>query len=179
MIEMRFEKLSCAILASCFFFQPAIAQDSAAPLKIGYVDVNAVASGSPQFEASMKSLEQTFTARKKAIRDKELALAQLQERMQKEGRTMDSEALRKLEDQIISQDRDVRWQKSILEDDYKRQNNRMMAELENEISKTIAALVKKHGYDLVLTQGVILPSARVNLTDDVLAELKNSAGKKK
>ncbi len=175
---MRFEKLSYAILASCFFFQPAIAQGPS-PLKIGFVDVNAVASRSPQYEASMKSLEQEFTARKKTIRDKEVALSQMQEKMQKEGRTMTAEALRKLEDQIVAQDRDVRWQKSVLEDDYKRQHNRMMDELEGEISKTIAALVKRDGYDLVLTQGVILPSERVNLTDDVLSELKNSAGKKK
>jgi outer membrane protein len=175
---MRFEKLSCAISILCFFAQPAVAQGPT-PIKIGYVDVNAVVSKSPQFEAVVKSLEQEFTARRKSIRDKELALAQLQEKLQKEGRTMSTEAARKLEDQIVTQDREVRWQKSILEDDYKRQHNRMMAELESEISKTIAALVKKDGYDLVLTEGVVLPSERVNLTDDVLAELKNSAGKKK
>jgi outer membrane protein len=175
---MRFEKLSFAVLASCFFFQPAIAQGPT-PLKIGYVDVNAVASRSPQFEASMKSLEQEFTTRRKTIRDKEVALSQLQEKMQKEGRTMTAEALRKLEDQIVAQDREVRFQKSVLEDDYKRQHNRMMDELEDKISNTVAALVKKDGYDLILTQGVVLPSERVNLTDEVLAELKNSAGKKK
>src|SRR5687768_354559 len=170
---MRFEKLSCAILTLCFFSQLAIAQGPA-PLKIGFVDVNAVASRSPQFEAAFKALDQEFTARRKSIRDKELAVAQLEEKMQKEGRTMSGEAARKLEDQIVSQGREVRWQKSVLEDDYKRAHNRMMDGLESEISKTISALVKKDGYDLILTQGVSWPSDRVNLTDDVLAELKNA-----
>src|SRR5687768_8729573 len=112
---MKFEKLSCAILALCFFSQPATAQGPA-PLKIGYVDFNIVVSRSPQFEVAMKALDQEFNARKKTIRDKEIAVSQLQEKLQKEARanTMTPEALRKLDDQIVTQDREVRWQKSIL-----------------------------------------------------------------
>jgi outer membrane protein len=175
---MRFEKLSCAILASCFFFQPAIAQDST-PLKIGYVDINAVASKSPQLEEAFKRLEKDIIARRKEIRDKELSLGQMQERMQKESRTMDRAEQTKLEDQMVALDREIRWKKSVLDDDSKIQQNRVRANLEQEIEKTITAIVKQDGYDLILTEGVIAVSGRVNLTDRVLTELKNSAGKKK
>lgn len=176
---MRFEKLCCVLLASSgFLFQPASAQD-AGPLKIGYVDINTLVAKSPQWEAGNKRLEQEFAARKKAIREKELALGQLQERVQKEGRTMNTDELRKLEDQMVTQDRQIRWEKGTLEDDYKRQHGRMMADLEKEISKTIGAFIKQEGYDLILTEGVLLPSSRVNLTERVLTELKNSAAAKK
>jgi outer membrane protein len=174
---MSFERLSRAlvVISCCLLFHPANAQD-AAPLKIGYVDFQAVASKSPRIAEESNRLEKEFGARKKAIRDKELALAQLKERFQKESRTMKKEDLRKLEDQILQQEREVRWQSSIFEDDYKRQYNQLVGEFEQEVLKAIVAIAKQENYDLILKDGVLISSPRVNLTERVLTELAGTAG---
>src|SRR5688572_15864976 len=116
---MKFEKLSYALLVSCcFFFHPAIAQD-AGPLKIGFVDVQAVASKSPQLAEGNKRLEKEFTTKKEELKGMEASYLQLRERLQKEGLTMNNDELRKLEEQILAQERKIRWNQGIIDEDYK------------------------------------------------------------
>lgn len=177
---MRFKKLSCALLAaSCFLFQQAIAQDAAAPLKIGFVDIQAVASKSPQLAEGNKRLEKEFTARKESLKGMEAAYLQLREKLQKEGLTMNNDELRKLEEQILAQERKIRWEQGIMDEDFKIRRNQIAAEVRQEIFKTIAVLSKQEGYDLILTDGVLMSSPRVNLTERVLNDLKNVPAKKK
>lgn len=176
---MKFAKLSRAFLVSfCFLMQPAIAQDAGA-LKIGYVDVQGVAAKSPQLAEGNKRLEKEFTARKEELKGMEASYLQLREKLQKEGLTMSNEEVRKLEEQILAQERKIRWNQGILDEDFKIRRNQVMGQLQQDIFKTITAIAQQEKYDLVLTDGVLLSSSRVNLTERVLTELKNSAGKKK
>lgn len=177
---MRFEKLSCLLFVSCcLLFQPAMAQDAGAPLKIGFVDTQAVASKSPQLAEGNKRLEKEFTARKEALKGMEAAYLQLREKLQKEGLTMSNDELRKLEEQILAQERKIRWEQGILDEDFKIRRNQIGAEVRQDIFKTIALLAKQEGYDLILTDGVLMSSPRVNLTERVLNELKNATPAKK
>jgi outer membrane protein len=103
----------------------------------------------------------------------------LREKLQKEGLTMSNEEVRKLEEQILAQERKIRWNQSILDEDFKIRRNQVMGQLQQDIFKTITTIAQQEKYDLVLTDGVLISSSRVNLTERVLTELKNSAGKKK
>jgi outer membrane protein len=173
---MKFEQLSRVLLvACCCLLQPAFAQE-AGPLKIGFVDVQAVASKSPQLADANKRLEKEFTARKEALKGMEASYMQLRDRQQKEGLTMNNDDQRKLEDQILAQERKIRWEQGIMDEDFKIKRNQVASDVRQDIFKTIATVAQKEGYDLILTDGVLLSSARVNLTERVLTELKNGAG---
>ncbi|HEX5055067.1 MAG TPA: OmpH family outer membrane protein [Gammaproteobacteria bacterium] len=176
---MKFELLNRVLLAvCCCFFQTAFAQD-AGPLKIGFVDVQAVASKSPQLAEGNKRLEKEFSARSDALKGMQASYMQLRDRLQKEGLTMNTDDQRKLEDQILGQERKIRWEQGIMDEDFKIRRNQVAADVRKDIFKTIATLAQKEGYDLILTDGVLMSSARVNLTERVLTELKNNAGEKK
>jgi outer membrane protein len=177
---MKFERLIWTALAACFFSQPAIAQD-AGPLKIGYVDIQAVAAKSPQFADGNKRLEKEFTARKEELKGMESAYIQLRDRMQKESLTMSNEESRKLEEQILAQERKIRWNQGNMEEDFKIRRNQITSDMHQEIVKAILVLAQQEKYDLILTDGVLMSSSRINLTERVLTDLKNksAAGKKK
>jgi outer membrane protein len=173
---MRLKKLSCILFVSgCFLFQQAMAQEAAAPLKIGFVDVQVVASKSPQLAEGNKRIEKEFTARKEALKGMEAAYLQLREKLQKEGLTMSNDELRKLEEQILAQERKIRWEQGIMDEDFKIRRNQIASEVRQDIFRTIATLAKQENYDLILTDGVLMSSPRVNLTERVLNELKNDS----
>ncbi len=172
---MRLERLIGAVLTACLFSQPAVAQD-AGPLKIGYVDIQAVAAKSPQFADGNKRLEKEFTARKEELKGMESAYLQLRDRMQKEGLTLSNEELRKLDEQILAQERKIRWNQGIMDEDFKIRRNQITSDIQQEIVSTIRALAQQEKYDLIVTDGVLMSSSRVNLTERILTELKNKSG---
>ncbi|HEY3487304.1 MAG TPA: OmpH family outer membrane protein [Gammaproteobacteria bacterium] len=169
---------SALILAWCCFLPSAFAQDIG-PLKVGYVDFQTVAMKSPQMEEAKKRLEKEFNARKEELKGMEAAYLQLRERLQKEGLTMSNEDLRKLEENILAQERKIRWNQSIMDEDFKIRRNQVMTQLQQDIVKTITTIAQQEKYDLILTDGVLMSSSRINLTDRILTELKNNMTKKK
>jgi len=173
---MKLQKLNYALFITCFFllWQQAVAQDSGA-LKIGFVDVQSVASKSPQLDEANKKLEKEFTARKEALKGMEASYMQLRDKQQKEGLTMNDEDQKKLDDQMLAQERKIRWEQSIMDEDLKIRRNQVLTDVRKDIFKAIALIAQKENYDLILTDGVLISSARVNLTERVLTDLKNSA----
>ncbi len=145
---------------------------SATDIKIGAVDPAKVLEKAPQAEVARSLLEQEF-----ADRDKELV------KMQDEYRTKEDDlaknALMMSADQRSSKERELRTlQRDIqrfqeaFRDDLNIRRNEEFGKLQREIYEAIVKLAEDDGYDLILSEGVIFASGKVDLSDKLIKVLE-------
>jgi outer membrane protein len=144
----------------------------AAELKIGVVNAALVLDKSPQKTQALSRLEREFSARSKSIESKHKSLRTAQERLNKDRAILSASELKTKERKILSDQRELKRLQDEYSEDLSIRRNEELRKLEKEIAETIVNLAKKEAFDLVVYQGVIYASDRVDLTDKVLALLK-------
>ena len=77
----------------------------------------------------------------------------------------------KLERDILSMRRDLKRSQEEFRDDLNIRRNEVLAKLQREIFDAIVDFAKDKKYDLILGQGVVYSSDRVDITDDILKQL--------
>ena len=145
----------------------------AADLKIGVVNAAAVLEQSPQKEKALARLEKEFLGRSQALEKKHKTLRANQAKLAKDGAILSAEARKKKERSILSDQRELKRLQDEYSEDLAIRRNEELRKLEKSIAQTIVDLAKKESYDLVVYQGVIFASDKVNMTKRVLELLKN------
>ena len=81
---------------------------------------------------------------------------------------------RKLKERtLVSDQRDIKRLQDEYSEDLSIRRNEELRKLEKEIAKTITDIAKKEKYDLIVFQGVIYASEKVDITNKVLESLKS------
>ena len=146
----------------------------AADIKIGVVNAAMVLDKSPQKTQALARLEKEFLSRSKSLEKKHKTLRAKQDKLIKDGAVMGATERQDAERKILSEQRDLKRLQDEYGEDLSIRRNEELRKLEQKIAKTIVDLAKKESYDLVVYQGVIYASERVDLTEKVLAILKKS-----
>lgn len=163
------------MLAIGLVVAPSVYAQDGSDLKIGYVNVQEVMTKAPQTKAAEEEFKKEFTKRQEELKALESEYLQLREKRQKEGLTMSDEQLKELEDNMLAKERKIRWNRSILDEDSKLRRQEIMQELRKKVYQTIAEIAQAEKFDLILIEGVLMSSSRVELTDRVLKKLKEQA----
>ena len=74
---------------------------------------------------------------------------------------------------LVSDQRDIKRLQDEYSEDLSIRRNEELRKLEKEIAKTITDIAKKEKYDLIVFQGVIYASEKVDITNKVLESLKS------
>lgn len=157
------------LLAFAVIAIPAKASD----LKIGVVNAVKLLDEAPQKDAALERLKGEFEARNKELMARQKMLQELEEKFNRNSAIM-SEAERKaMERDIVSKNRDLKRDQEIFQEDYNIRRNEEFRKLQEQIAKAIITLAKEKNYDLVLYEGVIYASDKVDMTTDVLKVLKS------
>lgn len=165
---MKKLKLACLILALTFVGTSA----NAADLKIGVVNAGAVLDQSPQKTEALSRLEKEFSARGKSLENKLKSLRADQDRLAKDSAILSADEKKSKERAILSDQRELKRLQDEYSEDLSIRRNEELRKLEQKIAQTIVDLAKKESYDLVVYQGVIYASDKVDMTDKVLELLK-------
>lgn len=145
----------------------------AAELKIGVVNAAAVMEQSPQKDKALARLEKEFLSRSKSLESKVKSLRAKQEKLVKDGAIYSAEEKKSKERALVSEQRDIKRLQDEYGEDLSIRRNEELRKLEKEIAKTIVDLAKKESYDMIVYQGVIFASDKVDITDKVLQSLKS------
>ena len=143
----------------------------AAELKIGVVNAQKVLEQAPQAEAARKRLDGEFAPRDKAVTEMQKELRRDEERLEKDGAVMSEPERSKLEREIVAQKRDFKRKQEEFREDLNGRRNEEFGRLQKLIADVILNVAKSGGYDLVLTDGVLYASDKVDMTDTVLQRL--------
>lgn len=140
--------------------------------KIGFVNAGRVTSEAPQAEAARASLEEEFGPRDSAISEEQEALRELENRLNRDSAVMSEEEQQRLQRDLVARQRELRRAEEEFREDFNMRRNEELGRLQRRIVDTINELAEAEGFDLIVSEGVIYASDRVDVTDRVLERLQ-------
>ena len=144
-------------------------------LKIGFVDAGRLERESVQGKKAIELLKEEFGSREKEITDLQSQIKEERDRFETERLTMSksqlaekwkpiAEMMKKSDRMVYAMQEDMRLRRGQLMEDFMRQR-----------AKAIAAVSEAQNFDLVVQQA-IFSSKRIDITDQVLAEMAQASG---
>lgn len=158
---------------SLFLMLLLVANVSYAELKIGVVNVARVLEKAPQAEKAQKRMEKEFSPRKKHLDAQVKEIKQLDEKMARDASVMGESERRKLERDIITKKREAKRTQQEISEDFNMRRNEELGKLQRRILEAVRALAKDEKYDLLLTDGVIYNSQKIDVTEQVQKKLSS------
>ena len=141
-------------------------------IKIGAVNALRILEQSPQADAAKKLIEKEFAPRDRKLVAKQKKLKEMEDRLSKDAAIMSEGERKKLERDIIADKRELRREQDEFREDLSFRRNEEFAKIQKDIVKAIEAVAKEDNYDIILGEGVIFASPRVDLSNKVIEKLK-------
>ena len=160
---IRFALLTMALLA--------VEQVHAVELKIGYVNAAKVIDQAPQGEVALKKLEAEFGARDKELVVAQNKIKQMEGDLEKNALIIKETERRAKERELLVLKRELKRATQEFREDYNQRRNEELAVLQKVAYKAIVEIAKQERYDLILHEGAVYASDRIDITDKVLKAL--------
>ena len=144
---------------------------SAADLKIAYVNAVKVLEEAPQGAQALKRLEAEFGPRDKELVAMQDKIKTMENDLDKNGLVMKEPDRRAKERDIMNLKRDLKRATQEFREDYNMRKNEELTALQKVVYKAIVDIAKQEKYDLVLHEGTVYASNKVDITDKVLKRL--------
>ena len=165
---MKFLSLfSCVTLMYLLAF-PVYAED----YKLGAVNAVRVLEQSPQAEKARSIIEKEFAPRDKQLVAKQKDLKALEDKLAKDGAIMSESERSNLERDIINKKRDLKREQDEFREDFNFRRNEEFAKIQKDILDAIQIVAKENNYDIVLSDGVLYASKKVDISGLVIEYLK-------
>ena len=148
-----------------------LSQIAQAEIKIGVVNIPLLMANAPQAAEAKKRLEKEFSPKDKQLVAQQKKIKSLEERLARDGMTMTDTKKRDLEREIIAIRRDAQRAQQEFKEDFSIRRNEELGKMQNRIIEAVKALAEEGDYDLLLTEGVIHASDKVDVTDKVQEKL--------
>lgn len=167
---MKAMKMSLAIAAMTLGLMQSN-QALAADLKIAVVNIPKILAEAPQAANARKRMDKEFSGRRTKLESMQKKIVADAEKLKRDAATMSADARSRAEDSLRNQQRDFRRLQDEYNEDVGRVEREEMGKLRDSIKNVIDRLVQSEKYDLVLTEGILHASGRVDITTRVLASL--------
>jgi outer membrane protein len=161
-----------SMLALLAVFLVSLSGAALSATKIAYVEVGKVLQESPQVKAVKEKIRKEFAKRDDQLVAEQKKLKKLKEKLARDGSIMSEAERKRLERDIIARTRKLKNSQSEFQEDLALRQNEELGKLRKVIAEVIVKVAKKGGYDLVLESGVVWANDKVNITPQVLKELK-------
>jgi len=144
----------------------------AAEMRIGVVNANQIVEQSPQYDAVRKSLEAEFKRRDNDLVAKQKQVKTLEDKLARDGAVMSAAEIKRLEQDIRSRKRKIKSMADEFREDLNIRRNEEFNKLLRKVSEVVHQIGEQENIDLILSEGVVYASKRVNLTEKVLNRLR-------
>lgn len=145
-------------------------------LNIAYIDARKLIDESPQGQAQLAELEQKFSQRNQEIKAKFEKFKSADTDFQKNSVLMSAEEVEEKTAELKDMQREINSDQRNYNQAYNESRNSSLGKLQKIISDAVVFIAERDEYDLILQQAVFV-SSEVNLTKQVLEELKKRAAK--
>jgi outer membrane protein len=168
--------ITCAfvVLLGLFGTASATAQD----IKIGVVNAAKVLEEAPQMETARKALEKEFAPRDQELVELQKSVRNLEEKLNRDGDIMSDVERRNMERDIRSRTRELKRMQDEFNEDLNLKRNEAFDRIRRKVLEVVNAIGKKEKFDLIVNDGVLYASERIDITSAVITQLKNEASAK-
>jgi outer membrane protein len=155
------------------FLLLGVSTAAVAETKIGFVNAARVLEEAPQADAARKQLEKEFAPRDKEIVNMQEELKKLEEKLARDGAVMSESEQRKLERDVLSFQRDIKRKKEEFREDLNIRRNEAFERLRKRVFEVIVKIAEDKKFDLIVSDGVVFASKRIDITNEVVEKLKS------
>lgn len=150
-------------------------------IKIAVVNPAELVQKAPQAEAARHRLEKEFSARRQKLQDMKNEINKEEKKLNRDSSAMSSDELQQKQDQLQNKQRRFQQLQQNYNQDVHQHEQQEFDKLRKAIYNVIVKVAKQKGYDLVLSDGIVYATNRIDLTNEVLkrlrAEAKSKSGK--
>lgn len=165
---MRSALLWCSAVAALGLTGSALALD----YRIAVVDPNQVVEQSPQYEAAGAALQREVEERERVLRQQQDQISALQGRLEREGALMSENEIQLLQNDIRSRTRKIKYARDEFQEDFALRQNELRTKLALQVREVIVEVAKEEKIDLVISEGLVYFSPRVDISAQVIDRLK-------
>lgn len=140
--------------------------------RIGYIDLKRLLDNAPQMASTNERLREEFAERDRRLKTDEARLAELQEKQRRESGMTTADVSEALSAEIDALDRKIRRTRETLRDELRRRSEEETELRWREINEAVAAYARENAYDLITHGPVFYASPSIDITDQVLARLR-------
>lgn len=162
--------LSCCVLVIGSLM--AAAGVSAQDVRVGVVNAVKVLEAAPQAEQARQQLEKEFAPRDRQLVAAQKDLKTLEDRLAKDAAIMSEAERNRLERDILNKRRELKREQDEFRDDLNFRRNEEFGKIQRLVVEAIQTVAKQQNYDLIVGEGVIYASDRVDISDQVIEMLK-------
>ena len=150
----------------------------AADYKIAVVDPNRVVELSPQYSAAGKALQSEVEDRERDLRKQQEQIGELKGKLEREGALMSENEIQRLQNDIRSRTRKLKYDQDEFQEDFALRQNELRTKLAKQVREVVVELAKEMEIDLVISDGLVYYSPRIDISDKVIERLKRESGSK-
>ena len=140
-------------------------------LKIAYVNMAKAIETSPQAEAVLNELKSEFDPKDQQLAAKREKLRKIEEELEKSALVLKESDRQNLEKEVRDLRRVIKRETQDFREELNVRQNEELRKLERIVLKVVAKIAEDEKYDLIIHQGAIYASNRIDITDQVLEEL--------
>jgi len=163
----KYSLLSVILLSSVFLFGNVHAEGT----RIAFVNVAKALEDSPQAQAANRRLEIEFAPRNKALLSQRKQLRAYEDKLAKNGMQMTEAQLEVLKRSVRDAKREIRRAQEDYREDLNIRRNEELRKLQKRVKRAIVTVAVKYKYDIVVGEGVLYSSSRIDITKDILKVL--------
>lgn len=147
---------------------------AASNLKIGFVSVEKLLTQAPQVEAVNTAMMERFGGKKQELQDLEKEIKTMQENYKRNELVMTEDKLKELRNKVIAKVQGFKQKEATLNQEVSTMRSKELGALQKSVRDIINTIAKKDGYDLILSEGVVFATDKIDITDRVLKEMKKT-----
>ena len=140
--------------------------------RIAFVNATKVFEESPQYQQARERLQTEFSRREKELLSEQKQLKQLEEKLQRDGTVMSESEVKRLERDILSRSRKLKNAQTEFREDLNLRQNEEFKKLRQQVREVIQEVGKEEKIDLIVSDGVVYFSKKIDISDRVLEKLR-------
>ena len=140
--------------------------------RIAVVDPNRVVESSPQYEAAGRALQGEVDERERDLRQQQEEITALQRQLERDGSLMSENEAQRLRNDIRSRTRKLKYAQDEFQEDFALRQNELRTKLARQVQEVVVELAKELEIDLVVSEGLVYYSPRIDISDQVVERLK-------
>ncbi|MEI6413121.1 MAG: OmpH family outer membrane protein [Pseudomonadota bacterium] len=166
------DNLMVAVTAAFFINLTTPAVSVAQDYKLGFVNATKVVEESPQYTKAKDDLEKEFNRRNEEVSTRQKELKKLEEQLEKNSSVMSEDKLKDLEKDLVVARRKLKNAQDSFREDFTIRRNEELNRLRKAVGEVVREVAKEEKIDLVLSDGVVYFSERIDISEKVLSRLR-------
>ena len=166
---MRRILLTLPGLGLCVF---AAAVSAATDYSIAVIDPTRIVEQSPQYEAARAQLQKEVGEREQKLVEQQKQIAELRKKLERDATLMSEEEIQRLQSDIRNRDRKVKYAQAEFREDFSLRQNELRNKLAKQVEEVVKELAREENIDLILSEGLVYFSERMDISDKVIARLR-------